>query len=218
MSTQHTRDLAEDREAPAFTVKSVLAGGLGAFCVSAGAAYGTLYLHGSFMALGTSMPGAVFILFLLGIFVNPLLKTTYPRAAFNRRELLVIYIMMVMASPIPTLFVGKFLSAISYPFYYASAENEWRELIHPYIPHWLMVHDLEVVRAFYEGGGRDVPIPWAVWRAVFWVWTPFVCALFLLMISSMAIMRKQWIEHERLIYPLMQVPLAMTAEGKKASV
>jgi hypothetical protein len=215
MSTQHTRDLAEDREAPAFTVKSVLAGGLGAFCVSAGAAYGTLYLHGSFMALGTSMPGAVFILFLLGIFVNPLLKTTYPRAAFNRRELLVIYIMMVMASPIPTLFVGKFLSAISYPFYYASAENEWRELIHPYIPHWLMVHDLEVVRAFYEGGGRDVPIPWAVWRAVFWVWTPFVCALFLLMISSMAIMRKQWIEHERLIYPLMQVPLAMTAEGKK---
>jgi hypothetical protein len=215
MSTQHTRDLAEDREAPAFTVKSVLAGGIGAFCVSAGAAYGTLYLHGSFMALGTSMPGAVFILFLLGIFVNPLLKTTYPRAAFNRRELLVIYIMMVMASPIPTLFVGKFLSAISYPFYYASAENEWRELIHPYIPHWLMVHDLEVVRAFYEGGGRDVPIPWAVWRAVFWVWTPFVCALFLLMISSMAIMRKQWIEHERLIYPLMQVPLAMTAEGKK---
>lgn len=63
MSTQHTRDLAEDREAPAFTVKSVLAGGIGAFCVSAGAAYGMLYLHGSFMALGTSMPGAVFILF-----------------------------------------------------------------------------------------------------------------------------------------------------------
>ena len=134
---------ADGVEAPAFTIKSVLVGCVGAFSVSAGAAYGTLYLHGSFMALGTSMPGAVFILFMLGLFVNPLLKFVHPRAGLNRRELLVVYIMMVMASPIPTLFVGKFLSAISYPFYYATAENEWRELIHPYIPDWLMVHDLE---------------------------------------------------------------------------
>lgn len=199
---------------PAFTVKSVLVGCAGAFSVSAGAAYGTLYLHGSFMALGTSMPGAVFILFLLTLFINPLLKLVHPRLGLNRRELLVVYAMMVMASPIPTLFVGKFLSAISYPFYYATAENEWRQLIHPYIPDWLMVHDVETVRKFYEGSGRDEPIPWEVWRSVIVVWTPFICALFLMMISFMAILRKQWIEHERLIYPLMQVPLAMTEEGE----
>jgi hypothetical protein len=200
---------------PAFTIKSVLVGCIGAFSVSAGAAYGTLYLHGSFMALGTSMPGAVFLLFLLGLFINPLLKFIHPRAGLSRRELLVVYIMMVMASPIPTLFVGKFLSAISYPFYYATTENEWRDLIHPHIPDWLMVHDLQVVRKFYEGSGQGELIPWEVWRAVIWVWTPFICALFLMMISLMAIMRKQWIEHERLIYPLMQVPLAMTEEGEK---
>ena len=199
---------------PAFTVKSVLVGCAGAFSVSAGAAYGTLYLHGSFMALGTSMPGAVFILFLLTLFINPLLKLVHPRWGLNRRELLVVYAMMVMASPIPTLFVGKFLSAISYPFYYATAENEWRQLIHPYIPDWLMVHDAETVRKFYEGSGRDEAIPWEVWRSVIAMWTPFICALFLMMISFMAILRKQWIEHERLIYPLMQVPLAMTEEGE----
>ena len=199
---------------PAFTVKSVLVGCAGAFSVSAGAAYGTLYLHGSFMALGTSMPGAVFILFLLTLFINPLLKLVHPRLGLNRRELLVVYAMMVMASPIPTLFVGKFLSAISYPFYYATAENEWRQLIHPYIPDWLMVHDVETVRKFYEGSGRDEAIPWEVWRSVIGVWTPFICALFLMMISFMAILRKQWIQHERLIYPLMQVPLAMTEEGE----
>ena len=77
-----------------------------------------------------------------------------------------------------------------------------------------MVHDLEIARKFYEGGPREETVPWPVWRAAIWVWTPFICALFLMMISSMAIMRKQWIEHERLIYPLMQVPLAMTEEGK----
>ena len=215
MSTKPER--TESKEAngvPAFTVKSVLVGCAGAFSVSAGAAYGTLYLHGSFMALGTSMPGAVFILFLLTLFINPLLKLIHPRLGLNRRELLVVYAMMVMASPIPTLFVGKFLSAISYPFYYATAENEWRQLIHPYIPDWLMVHDLETVRKFYEGSGRDEAIPWEVWRTIIGVWTPFICALFLMMISFMAILRKQWIQHERLIYPLMQVPLAMTEEGE----
>ena len=34
------------------------------------------------------------------------------------------------------------------------------------------------------------------------------------MISLMIVMRKQWVEHERLIYPLMQVSLAMTEQGR----
>ena len=160
------------------------------------------------------MPGAVFLLFVLTLILNPLLKLIHPRAGLNRGELLVVYIMMVMASPIPTLFVGKFLSAISYPYYYATPENEWRELIHPYIPDWLMVHDVDIVKKFYEGGGRNEPIPWATWRPVFLAWLPFVWALFLVMISLMIVMRKQWIEHERLIYPLMQVSLAMTEQGR----
>ena len=159
------------------------------------------------------MPGAVFLLFVLTLILNPLLKLIHPRAGLNRGELLVVYIMMVMASPIPTLFVGKFLSAISYPYYYATPENEWRELIHPYIPDWLMVHNVDIVKKFYEGGGRNEPIPWAVWRPVFLAWLPFIWALFLVMISLMIVMRKQWVEHERLIYPLMQVSLAMTEQG-----
>ena len=160
------------------------------------------------------MPGAVFLLFVLTLILNPLLKLIHPRAGLNRGELLVVYIMMVMASPIPTLFVGKFLSAISYPYYYATPENEWRELIHPYIPDWLMVHNVDIVKKFYEGGGRNEPIPWAAWQPVFLAWLPFVWALFLVMISFMIVMRKQWVEHERLIYPLMQVSLAMTEQGR----
>ena len=160
------------------------------------------------------MPGAVFLLFVLTLILNPLLKLIHPRAGLNRGELLVVYVMMVMASPIPTLFVGKFLSAISYPYYYATPENEWRELIHPYIPDWLMVNSFDIVKKFYEGGGRNEPIPWAAWQPVFLAWLPFVWALFLVMISLMIIMRKQWVEHERLIYPLMQVSLAMTEQGR----
>ena len=106
------------------------------------------------MALGTSTVGAVFLLALLTGLVNPLLRLVHPRAGLSQQELLVIYIMMVMASPIPTLFCARFLSQITAPFYYATPENDWRNLIQPYIPHWLMPHDAKILNPFYEGGNK----------------------------------------------------------------
>ena len=35
------------------------------------------------------------------------------------------------------------------------------------------------------------------------------------MISTMVILRRQWMERERLIYPLVQVPLAMTQSEER---
>ena len=198
----------------AFTPRAILTGCLGAFGVSAGAAYGTNYLQGSFMALGTSMPGAVFLLFVLTLFINPLLKTIHPSAGLNRRELLVVYIMMVMASPIPTLFATRFLAIIAAPFYFATPENKWQDLIHPHLPDWLFPSDPRVAQSFYQGIGQGQSIPWEAWIPTFLAWAPFIWALFLVMITTMVLLRKQWVEHERLIYPLMQVPLAMTAPGK----
>ena len=115
-SPQDRADEVAARESPAFTLRAISAGCLCAFAVSAGASYGTLYLQGSFMAYGTSMPAAVFLLFVLTLLVNPFLTLIHPRARLNRQELLVIYVMMVMASPIPTLnFVGPFFSNRSVP-------------------------------------------------------------------------------------------------------
>ena len=99
----------------AFTLRAFLLGSILAFVVSAGSAYGTLYLRGSFMALGTSTVGAMLLLAVLTGLINPLLKLIHPRASLNRQELLLIYIMMVVASPIPTLFVARFLTQIASP-------------------------------------------------------------------------------------------------------
>ena len=43
-------------------------------------------------------------------------------------------------------------------------------------------------------------------------WAPLVWALFLAMIAAMAILRKQWNDYERLTYPLVQVPMALTEQ------
>ena len=170
------------------------------------------------MTLGTSTVGALFLLFFLAGLINPLLKLVHPRAGLNRGELLLIYIMMVMASPLPVFFAGRFIGTILTPFYFATPENDWHTLIQPHIADWLEPRDLAIMWPFYEGLEQGQSIPWAGWLPMFLRWAPLVWALFLAMIAVMAILRKQWNDYERLTYPLVQVPMALTeqdAEGDR---
>ena len=176
-----------------------------------------MYLHGSFMSEGTSIPGAVFLMFVLTLMINPMLRLVNPHLGLSRRELLLVYIMMVMASPIPTLFAGRMLTAMASAFYYQTPENNWRTLIIPHLPEWMSPTHPNAAKLFYEGVGRDQSIPWSYWLPAWLAWMPFVWSLFLWMIASMVILRKQWVHHERLIYPLMQVPLVMAQEPQSGS-
>ena len=164
------------------------------------------------MTLGTSTVGALFLLFFLAGLINPLLKLVHPRAGLNRGELLLIYIMMVMASPLPVFFAGRFIGTILTPFYFATPENDWHTLIQPHIADWLEPRDLAIMWPFYEGLEQGRSIPWAGWLPMFLRWAPLVWALFLAMIAVMAILRKQWNDYERLTYPLVQVPMALTEQ------
>ncbi|MYK41960.1 MAG: hypothetical protein F4049_17300 [Gemmatimonadetes bacterium] len=195
-----------------FTPKALILGCLFTFFVAAGDSYGVFFLRGSYMTLGTSTVGALFLLFFLAGLINPLLKLVHPRAGLNRGELLLIYIMMVMASPLPVFFAARFIGTILTPFYYATPENDWHTLIQPHIADWLQPRDLAVMWPFYEGLEQGRSIPWAGWLPMFLRWAPLVWALFLAMIAAMAILRKQWNDYERLTYPLVQVPMALTEQ------
>ena len=195
-----------------FTPKALILGCLFTFFVAAGDSYGVFYLRGSYMTLGTSTVGALFLLFFLAGLINPLLKLVHPRAGLNRGELLLIYIMMVMASPLPVFFAGRFIGTILTPFYFATPENDWHTLIQPHLADWLEPRDLAIMWPFYEGLEQGQSIPWAGWLPMFLRWAPLVWALFLAMIAAMAILRKQWNDYERLTYPLVQVPMALTEQ------
>ena len=140
-----------------FTPKALILGCLFTFFVAAGDSYGVFYLRGSYMTLGTSTVGALFLLFFLAGLINPLLKLVHPRAGLNRGELLLIYIMMVMASPLPVFFAARFIGTILTPFYYATPENDWHTLIQPHIADWLQPRDLAVMWPFYEAWSRAGP-------------------------------------------------------------
>ena len=197
----------------AFTLRAFALGTFLAAFIGGGIAYSTLYLQGSFMALGFSTVGAVCLLALLTGLVNPLLKLGGTRG-LRRGELLLVYIMMVMASPIPIVFTSKIISQLASPFYFATPENDWQSLIHPHIPHWMMPRQLGDAQFFFEGMGAAYTVPWKAWLLALAAWQPFIWSLFLVMIAIMVVLRRQWIDNERLVYPLVQVPLAMTAMGE----
>ena len=52
-------------------------------------------------------------------------------------------------------------------------------------------------------------MPWDAWLRPLGAWLLFYLAFYLAQMTIIVILRRQWVQHERLVYPLMQVPLAM---------
>ncbi len=86
-------------------------------------------------------------LVLVGV-VNPLLKLWGRRFAFAPSELLVIVVIGMVGSVVPTSGVTGFLmGVISTPIYFATPENGWAEFFHPHIEGG----------GLFAGGGCDSP-------------------------------------------------------------
>jgi len=202
----------------AFSFKAILVGALLSLCIALGAPYGNMAIRGSYMAIDFSTAGAIFLFFFLVGMLNVVLGLLSPVLSLQRRELIVVYIMMIVASAIPTMGLSEYLlTIITGCQYYATPENEWVTLILPFIPEWMILQDPETIKWFYEGAPRGMGIPWEVWAGPLFYWGILIVALYIVMISSMVILRKQWVERERLIYPIVQVPLEMVQEDAEGA-
>jgi hypothetical protein len=116
--------------------------------------------------------GAIFILVVL-IALNLAIQKLFPKIALTSSELMVIYIMVVMAMAINGIGMLGFLTpALLNPFWYATQENEWADF-HQYIPSWFVVQDNKAIKDFYEGESSFLKHIGA-WSTPFIVWTIFV--------------------------------------------
>ncbi|MFQ5503060.1 MAG: DUF6785 family protein, partial [Phycisphaerae bacterium] len=61
-------------------------------------------------------------------------------------------------------------------------------------------------------------IPWSVWIIPILWWLSLFAATFFVCACLVVILRKQWTQHERLTFPLMQTPLAMVAAPKQGAL
>lgn len=151
------------------------------------------------------------MLILLGI--GLLLRRLNRVFVLNRAELLVIYSCISIGAGLAG--VDRFLvlmPLISHAHWFATPENDWINLFHLHIPEWLVINNKRVLEGYYYGFSSIYEshnlIAWL--PKIFW-WTLFIAAVHLVMLCMCLIFRKQWVESERLSYPIIQLPSELTA-------
>ena len=192
------------------TRRALVLGAGAALFLNLACPYSVLVLQNAGLTSDYIAAGAMMVFLLLVGLINPLLKVAFRAWALRTSELVVVYAMMVVASAIPTWgLVTNLCHILTRPFYYATPENRWTELIQPLIPSWLAPHEAEAARFFYEGLPAGMGIPWGAWLVPLAAWGSAMLAVYLLMIATMVVFRRPWVEQERLVFPLAQVPLEM---------
>ena len=176
-----------------------------------GAPYAKYILHSSLMACDYLPFGVMLPFIILVAVINPVLKVLRPTNGLTPGELSVAFLMGLVGSTIPTFGItGYLISTIASPYYYVTTENRWAEYMHPSLPGWLVpTNESKAMTWFFEGLPSDQSLPWEVWLAPLVWWLSFIAALLIVCLSLVVILRKQWIERERIVFPLAQVPLTM---------
>ena len=158
---------------------------------------------------------AVFTLVVL-IALNVFLRKFSPRIAFTPAELLLIYIMVTMVSTISGhAMMAILMGTLAHPFWFATPENEWAQLFLHHIPEWLTVHDSEWLAGYYEGESSIYfQEHLRIWVKPILIWSSFIFLLYGSLLCLGLLLRKQWMEREKLSFPLTQLPLQMVTNRK----
>ncbi|MEO2005760.1 MAG: DUF6785 family protein, partial [Candidatus Poribacteria bacterium] len=169
--------------------------------------------HSTQLTIASMFFNAVFTLFLL-VVGSVVLRRVAPRVAPTRAEILVMYAMVVMISTISGhTMMGYLLPAIEHSYWFATPENEWPALFGHHLPTWLVVKDREVLRGYFEGDASIyAPAALRAWLPPVIAWCGVIVVLWTVLMLTATLLRRQWTEHEKLSYPVTQLPLALTAD------
>lgn len=138
-----------------------------------------------------------------------------PRLALSRVELLTIYVMVSVSSAVCSHNMMEILvSSAGYASFFQTPTNQWGTLFVDKLPKWLIVSDSASLRNFYFGNSTLYdPTNYRPWIVPALMWSTFCFVLLYTMLCLNTILRKQWMESERLTFPIVTLPLEMTAEG-----
>ncbi|MCX8083039.1 MAG: hypothetical protein N3D17_06580, partial [bacterium] len=195
------------------TLRAIIIGAICSFFIGAGEPFTVLDIYASPLCADYSTGGAVFLFFILVFLINTLLKKISPRIYLKPPELITVYIMMIVACAIPSWgFTMNLIGLLGGIFYYATPVNQWEEIVHPHLPKHLFPQNRDAIWAIYEGLPKGAKIPWNVWIEPLGNWFLFIVVFYFMSICLMVMLRKQWIEKERLTYPLTELPTSMVNE------
>ena len=195
------------------TLRSIVLGLVMVIIICLGAPY-SIWMAGSSEITWSYFPVGVGVPFLIIFFGNSLVRRLVPRWALRPAELTTILVMGLVVTGIPAFIVGTLLGIISSPYYKATPENEWAGYIQPYLPDWAIPRsDGDAMRWFYEGmpSGQNMPIE--AWSGPLFWWLSLILTIYFICFCLVVILRRQWVDHERLVFPLTEMPRMLIEDG-----
>ncbi len=173
------------------------------------------------LVLGTAFPSSfplpmnVLFIFVVLVLVNVLCRRKCPSLALSDGGLVLVYSMLVITTAAVGLGTqGNVLLAwMTVPGWFATPENRWPELVMRHLPDWLVIKEEAVLSGFFQGDSSLIaPGVWQAWVPRVTAGLVWVGMVYCLYLSLNLIFRRQWIQHERLAFPIVQLPLALVRE------
>lgn len=157
---------------------------------------------------------SIFILLVM-LLGSHVVSRFFPRFALHRNEMLVIYLMVTIASALAGHDLIQVVAPqVITPFYLASPENKWEQLFFDYIPKFLSIRDPRIYTPAFDGYAtfftRERVAAWALPGGS---WALFLAILSTVMLAMNALMRRRWMDLEKLNYPITHLPLDLSEPG-----
>jgi len=175
----------------------------GCFCV---------FLRYEIIGTGYLPRGAVAILLLLLLW-NAAVRRVARRLELKPPELALIFVMLMAMGAIPGqefaqhVYLNQ-LGLVHYTLPEIAPPDLYLDQLNP-----LLVPDVNreagVIKWAYEGLPPGQEVPYRSWVRPLLVWTPFWFALYWVILCFTAIMAPRWEEQEKVLYPLVQVPVEL---------
>ncbi len=212
------------RETSGTSLRAVLIGILFVVAVCFIVSYAELvirYIQIGFLQFPPVVIGVFFFLVLANVPLQKLSK----RLKFSHQELMTVYCMMLMASMVSSRgLMEKLIPALVAVNYYANETNAWSELFFPHIKEWAVPFDpskgelQEVSVGFYEKMEEWQSIPWDKWAVPLLVWGGLALIIFFGFLCLASILRRQWVDNEKLAFPFAQLPLEFVKGTEKGGL
>jgi len=161
------------------------------------------------------------IIFLL-VLLNAFTRRLYPKLALRRGELLTVYYMLCIASFIAGHdMIQVLIPQLGHAFQFATPENEWKTF-HRYLPRWLTVRERTALEGLYETQMTIYPSEYVgylkAWLPAMLTWSVFLTVLVFVMYCLNVILRRQWMDNEKLSYPVARLPLELINDAGKRNL
>lgn len=161
--------------------------------------------------------GGLFLLVVLSFVLRKLLK----RSVLDSRDLLPVYVMMTITVLMCSRgTIEKLIPPLIHANYSATVENKYMELFGPWMPDWLVAFNpdgglqQDIAVDYYEG---NAAVQWRFWIGPILSWCGLLSFVYLMFLCLSTILRRQWTDNEKLVFPLVTLPLAILDEQTSAS-